>query len=108
MKFREINAAESYCPMNGKTFTDTITVRGNHTKAHCMMQGYSVRRDSDDMHMRQFKFFTKATKDLQNSTSTRTKFIITTKVYHFGVEDDFWVKDHDSLWISYNVLIIIP
>jgi hypothetical protein len=108
MKFREINADESLSPMNGKTFTDIVNIRGNHTNAFCLMKGFSVRRWEDDMHMRQFKFFTKAIRDNQNSTSTNTRFIVTTKIVHFGVEDDFWWDNPDTLLISYNVLVIIP
>ena len=108
MKFKEINSVEFLTPSFGTTFTDRIDIRGVHNKAFSMMQGFSVRRGSDDMQMRQVKFFTKTIKDPQNSTAIKTRFIVTTKIVHLGVEDDFWVDDSDELYISYAVLVIVP
>ncbi|MES2795978.1 MAG: hypothetical protein V4683_08435 [Bacteroidota bacterium] len=108
MKFREINAVESLSPSAGKTFTDSISIRGIHNQAYCMMKGFSVRREADDMQMKELKFFTKAIKDTQNSTMTTTRFIISTKIVHSGEEDDFWWDNPDGLYISYSVLVVIP
>ena len=108
MKFKEISSAELISPASGVTITDIVNVRGVHLKAFCMMQGYSIRREADDMQMRQFKFFSKAIRDDQNSTATNSRFLITTKIIHFGNEDDFWIDNHDTLRFTYNVLVIIP
>ena len=108
MKFKEIRSVELLSPASGVTITDVVNVRGVHLKAFCLMQGYSIMREADDMQMRQFKFFSKAIRDNQNSTATNTRFIVTTKIIHFGNEDDFWVDDQDSLKFTYNVLVIVP
>lgn len=110
MKFKEIVFGESYSPISGITINKNVDINGVHQKAYSMLQGYSVRRVSDDMHMKQFKIYTHAVKNSQLSTSTKTRFIVTTKVIHLGNEDDFFLWDdlEDNLYISYNLLLVVP
>lgn len=108
MKFRAINTPELLSPATGVTITDILNVPGVHQKAFSMMSGYSIRRQTDDMLMNQFKFVTKAIRDNENSTTANTRFVVTTKIIHFGDEDNWLFNDEDTLLYSYSILIVIP